>query len=68
MKFQCDRWNYKIEKYKIIYLCLPFNNKKLLNIFFKETEKLGISMKASLDYSTYNTLSKAFDKVSNRSK
>ena len=53
---------------KVRYLCLPIGNQDLLIKFSGEVEKLGISMKIALDASTYNTLSKAFDKVANKIK
>ncbi|MVO09783.1 hypothetical protein GOQ30_11495 [Flavobacterium sp. TP390] len=47
-------------------LCLPFNNNDLLEKFFKESEKLGASMKMYFDYSIYNVLQKSIEKVANR--
>lgn len=51
---------------KIVYLCLPFNNGNLFKKFCLETESLGTTMKMYFDYSMYNTLRKAMDKITNK--
>jgi hypothetical protein len=51
---------------KIIYMCLPFNNGDLFKKFAKDTESLGASMQIYFNYSMYNTLAKAMEKLTNR--
>lgn len=53
---------------KVIYLCLPFNNADLLAKFYKDVEKLGISMGMFFQLTVLNNFSKSMDKISNRCK
>ena len=55
------------EDKKNVDLVLPFNNPVLLERFFNDTEKLGVSMKMYFDKSIYNVLQKSLDKIANRS-
>ena len=57
----------KSRRDKVVYLCLPFNNKKLLEKFYlaANSPSVGASMTDVLEVSIYNMLASTLDKVTN---
>lgn len=53
---------------KVLYLCLPFNNKELLAKFYDETLGLGLSMNTMFEVSNLAMLSSLWESKENEMK